>query len=228
MRAGTTTVDGPGNFDLATTLVAGAQASVSYTYWPTDLSYTDTATGQSGTANADAYAGPVQGLQRQYLWSSPNSLSISAAAPNIFLKGGAGGDALAVWSGSNVLDGGGGSNFLVGGTGADGGTDTFFVDARGGVVTWSTLVQFHKGDMATIFGFHADLSTMPVTASDGTGAYTGATIHSEINGPGTGITASLTFAGISADTASHFAYSTGTLAGSNGTQATDYLLITYT
>ena len=56
-------------------------------------------------------------------------------------------------------------NFWIGGNGADGGADTFFVDGCGGVVTWSTIVNFHHGDMATIFGFPAGTSTLPLTAS---------------------------------------------------------------
>ena len=69
----------------------------------------------------------------------------------MFLKGNAGDDALQVTSGSNVVDGGAGSNFLVGATGADGGYDTFFVDAcNAGQATWDTLVNFHVGDAVTL------------------------------------------------------------------------------
>ena len=126
-------------------------------------------------------------------------------------------------AGTNVLDGGGGSNFLVGSTGADGGTDTFFVDCRAGVETWSTIVNFHPGDSATIFGFHDGISTRPYTAVDGAGGYQGVTIHSEIDGPGTGILGSMTFAGVSQATAeARFAVSAGRLPDGTG-----YLLIHY-
>jgi hypothetical protein len=128
-----------------------------------------------------------------------------------------------VTGGNNVLDGSSGSNFLVGASSGDGGKDTFFVDARGGSTVWSTVVHFHEGDQATFFGFKAGVSTMPITVSDGVSGYTGATIHSEINGLGTGIDASLTFAGISADTvAAHFVFTTGNVGGN-----TPYLLIQY-
>jgi Ca2+-binding RTX toxin-like protein len=136
-------------------------------------------------------------------------------------------DALQVTTGSNVLDGGAGSNFLFGGDGADGGFDTFFLDGRGGAVTWSTIVNFHPGDQATIFGFHPGVSTRPYTASDGVGDYRGLTIHSELSGQGTGINASLTFAGIDQSTAdAHFTFTTGTLAPDTP-NATDYMLIQY-
>ncbi|MBV8913283.1 MAG: hypothetical protein JOZ05_09620 [Acetobacteraceae bacterium] len=185
------------------------------------ISITD-ASGNSTRASGDDYSGPVDYLQRQYIWSGSNGVAIAATVPNAFLKGGPGDDALAVQAGNNVLDGGTGSNFLMGASGSDGGQDTFFLDARGGGVTWSTIVNFHPGDMATIFGFNAN-STRPLTASDGVGGYTGVTIHSEIAGAGTGVTASMTFAGIDqATAAAHFVYSSGTLPGNIG-----YLLIQY-
>jgi len=224
-RAGSTTLDAPGNLDIATTLQAGATVTLTYHYVAPTISYTNTATGISGTATSDIYAGPVAGLQRQYIWAGTDGAAISTDAPDVFLHGGTGADALAVSRGSNVLDGGAGSNFLTGGTGADGGHDTFFVDARGGATTWSTLVNFHAGDTATIFGFHAGLSTRPYTASDGTAGYTGLTIHAETKGAGTGADASLTFAGLTQATAdAHWTITAGTL--SPGTAAaTDYLLI---
>src|SRR4051812_28107728 len=92
-------------------------------------------------------------LQYAYLWASPDGAAIRGLVPNMFIHGGSGDDAIAVSSGSNVLDGGPGSNFLTGGNGSDGGHDTFFVDGRGGQVTYSTIVNFHPGDEATIFGF---------------------------------------------------------------------------
>ena len=153
---------------------------------------------------------------------------MGAQVDNMFLHGGSGDDALSALGGTNVLDGGGGSNFLVGGTGADGGTDTFFVDGRGGAVTWSSIVNFHQGDSATIFGFTQGTSTLPLTANDGAAGYTGATIHSELAGAGTGVNASITFAGISAADAQDvsqggkFTYSYGVTGGAN------YVNIAYT
>lgn len=227
LLAGSWTVDAPGRHDVvrnvqqfrftdATTSSLGAIASH-------DVRFTDTVTTGSGSAASTAYTGPVDYLQHEYIWSSPDSVAISAGSPNTFLKGNAGGDALVVTGGRNVLDGGGGSNFLVGASGADGGTDTFFVDSRSSVETWSTIVNFSQGDYATIFGFHAGLSTMPFTAVDGASGYTGFTIHSEIDGPGTGVKGSMTFAGIdSATAAARFEFTTGTLPGN-----VDYLMIHY-
>lgn len=118
-----------------------------------------------------------------------------------------------------MLDGGAGSNFLTGGSG----TDTFFLDSRGTATTWSTIVNFHAGDIATVFGFHPGLSSSTVSASDGASGFTGYTIHAETAGAGTGVNASLTFAGIDASTAAqHFVTTTGTLGGN-----VDYLLIQY-
>ena len=193
----------------------------------TAIRYTNAATNVSGTDTGTAYTGPVDYLQRQYIWGGTDAVAIAASTPNTFLKGGAAGDALLVSSGNNVLDGAGGSNFLIGGTGADGGADTFFVDGRGGVETWSTIVNFHQGDQATIFGFHAGTSTRPYTADDGAVGYKGLTIHSELNGVGTGIQASMTFTGLDQATAdAHFSITTGTLLpGTAG--AIDYLLIQY-
>lgn len=185
--------------------------------------FTDATAGTSGQTRGDAYAGPVAGLQRQYIWPSADGVAIAATVGNVFLHGGPGDDALSVSSGTNVLDGGVGSNFLTGGTGADGGTDTFFVDGRGGGVTWSTVVNFHHGDAVTVFGFQAGVSTLPWTAVDGVQGYQGATIHSELGGAGTGTNASVTFANISqADADAKFTVLTGTV----GNAA--YLYVAYT
>ena len=161
------------------------------------VKYTDVVTNTSGTAAPDLYSGPVSYLQYQYIWASPDAVALSTTQDNVFLKGNAGADALVVHGGSNVLDGGGGSNFLVGGTGADGGSDVFFVDGRSQVETWSSIVNFHHGDSVTVFGFTGGISTLPLIASDGAAGFTGATIHSELGGLGTGVNGSVTFAGVS-------------------------------
>lgn len=183
---------------------------------PARFLFTDTATGVSGTDPGTAYTGPVSYLQYQYLWSGTDGVAISANTGNVFLHGGAGDDALVAQSGSNVLDGGGGSNFLIGASGTDGGTDTFFVDERGGSVTWSTLVNFHQGDALTIFGFTAGVSTLPLIDNDGVAGYSGATIHSEIGGAGSGVNGSVTFAGYSlADLQTKFSITPGTIGDTN-------------
>lgn len=174
------------------------------------VNYTDTVNGVSAADTGPVYSGPVNYLMYQYVWNSPDSVAISARVNSVFLHGGVGSDALQALGGSNVIDGGGGSNFLVGATGADGGSDTFFVDERGSQVTWSSLINFHMRDSVTIFGFRAGVSTEPLSIDGATG-YTGATIHSEIGGNGTGVNGSVTFAGVSlADFQTKFTQSTGT------------------
>ncbi len=194
---------------------------------PGGIAWSNVAQGTNGTHTATAYAGPVDYLQQQYLWVGNDAVALKAGAPNVFLKGGEAGDALQVSNGSNVIDGGGGSNYLIGADGSDGGFDTFFIDSRGGIETWSTILNFHQGDRATIFGFRPGLSTRPFTENAGAPGATGLTIHSEINGSGTGILGSITFAGLDRATAdAHFSITEGTLAsGTPG--AIDYLLIEY-
>src|SRR3954449_3995958 len=105
-------------------------------------------------SNGTAYTGPVTGLNWQYLNMSPDNLNITANVPNAFIHSGSGQDAIDVShaNGNNVLDGGTGSNFLVGGAGAN----TFFLDDRNpSAALWSTLVHFHSGDAATVWGLTA-------------------------------------------------------------------------
>ena len=188
---------------------------------PARMTFVDTVNDVSGSEAMNAYTGPVSYLQYEYIWNSTDDVVLGATVNNVFLHGGAGQDALVAVGGSNVLDGGAGSNFLIGAKGTDGGTDTFFVDERGAGVTWSTLLNFHVGDSLNIFGFKGGVSTLPWTENDGTPGYTGATIHSEIGGAGTGVNGSVTFAGVSlADVQSKFTITTGNVGG------VDYLSVT--
>ena len=183
----------------------------------------DAATGQVQHSEGDAYAGPVAQLQRQFIWGGTGGVVVAASTPDVFLHGGAGDDALSATAGVNVLDGGAGSNFLVGAAGADGGADTFFIDGRGGGVTWSTVVNFHHGDAVTVWGFQAGTSTVAWAADEGAAGYQGATLHSELAGAGTGITGSATFAGLSlADVQAKLTTTNGTVGG------TPYLNIAFT
>jgi len=192
---------------------------------PYGIAYTDVDTAALGYTDGDAYSGPAAGLQHQYIWGSTDKAAIGAGAGNVFLRGGSGDDAISVAGGTNVLDGGTGSSFLVGGTGA--GSDAFLVDGRGAGVTWSTIVNFHAGDSATVFGFNPGVSTQPFTALDGIGGYQGLTIHSELGGAGTGVNASMTFAGIDQATAdAHFTITSGAL-GAGTANSTGYLYIQY-
>ena len=181
---------------------------------PAPFSWADTVTHQAGTTSGQTYSGGVNYLQSQYLWSGFDSVNVSTSLPDVFVRGGPGNDALAAQSGSNVIDGGSGSNFLAGALGTDGGSDTFFLDGRGSATTWDTIVNFHPGDAVTLWGFVPGQSTMSWAANDGTGGYTGATIHAATAGAGTPTNASVTFTGVSlADAQNKFALSSGTAGG---------------
>ncbi|MBV9249201.1 MAG: trypsin-like serine protease [Acetobacteraceae bacterium] len=155
----------------------------------TGLSVLDTTTGQTVTANAVPYTGPVSGLQEQFVDVTADNLNITVSTPNWFIHTGSGQDAIAVSSGVNVLDGGTGSNFLTGGSG----TDTFFVDDRGATADiWSTVANFHEGDAATIWGVTPQDFSLAWADGQGAAGYTGLTLHAAASGQPT---ASLTLAG---------------------------------
>jgi len=146
-------------------------------------------------------------LQWQYLDSGSDTLAMTATLPNVFLKGGGSTKALAATSGQNVLDGGTGSAFLTGGSG----TDTFFVDVRGGKPVWDTLANFHAGDAVTVWGWVPGGGTETLDAQAGAPGHQGATLRLA-QGAG-GSVSSVTFAGLSADQVAHLQTSTGTVSG---------------
>ena len=211
----TATVSGPsGTGPASATATVGGNA----------FAMTDVTTGSSETYGGAAYSGPVSYLQWQFIDVSADDLAISAAEPNSFLRSGGGNDALSVSAvdGENVLDGGTGSNFLVGGTGT-GSQDTFFLDDRDpSAATWSTIVNFHADDMATVFGITQSGSTITWANGEGAAGYTGLTLTAAIPGQPN---ATLTLAGFSTTDLSD-----GRLATSFGTESdgTPYLLITAT
>lgn len=176
-----------------------------------DIGLSDTTDGLSLHLPADAYTGPVAGLQQQYVYSGSDSVNLSGSVPGLFLKGGSGNDALAVSSGRNVLDGGESSNFLMGGTGA-GSQDTFFVDGRGAANVWSTIASFHAGDTATLWGYVPGTTQLTWTDGQGASGYTGATLHADMLGNGSS-EASLTFAGLSVTQAQGMIAGSGTVGG---------------
>jgi hypothetical protein len=156
---------------------------------PPGLAVLDRTTGQSIPATAQPYAGPVSGLQDEYINVTSDFLNISVITPNWFIHSGSGTDAIQVSSGNNVLDGGTGSNFLTGGSG----TDTFFVDDRGPLADiWSTVVDFHAGDAATIWGVTPQDFGLTWVDGQGAAGFTGLTLHATASGLPT---ASLTLAG---------------------------------
>jgi uncharacterized repeat protein (TIGR03803 family) len=156
-----------------------------------DIAVFDTTIAQLITASCQAYVGPVSGLQNEYVNISTDSLNISVTAPDAFVHGGSGNDAIAVTSGNNVLDGGTGSNFLTGGSG----TDTFFVDDRAAPADiWSTVNGFHAGDAATVWGVTPQDFTLTWVDGQGAVGYTGLTLHATAPGVPS---ASLTLVGFS-------------------------------
>lgn len=121
---------------------------------PTNFTVVDTTVNSTTTAAGDIYVGPVSGLQHQYMNITPDSLNITSAVPNAFIHSGSGMDAIDVSkaNGNNILDGSSGSNFLTGGRG----NDVFYMDDRNPASPiFSTIVNFHSGDSATVWGVNA-------------------------------------------------------------------------
>jgi serralysin len=180
------------------------------------FSWTDTGTHGAGDDDGSAYAGPVNYLSQEYVWSGHGGRAVASNVANVFIHGGDGDDAIAATKGSNVVDGGAGSNFLTGGLGDDGGTDTFYADVRGDQTVWDTVVNFHGGDAVTIWGFEAGTTSITWAENEGAEGFKGATLHAETHGAGTGINASVTFAGMSvADAQSKLSTQTGNVGGSS-------------
>jgi hypothetical protein len=153
------------------------------------LALSDMTPGGNVTAAAQPYSGPVPGVFNQDIATTTDNLNIAAGSGNWFIHTGSGTDGLSVSSGTNILDGGTGSNFLSGGSG----TDTFFVDDRGATAdTWSTVANFHVGDVATIWGITPSTFTLNWVDDEGAAGYTGLTLHASATGRAT---ASVSLAG---------------------------------
>jgi hypothetical protein len=176
-----------------------------------NFSLTNVSAATAGLVFGTDYTGPVSYLQKQYAYTGPNNVVIGARVANVFIYSGSGDDALAASAGSNVLDGGSGSNWLVGASGADGGTDTFFLDAQGGQATWDTLLNFHAGDMLTLWGFDAASGSINWLNDLGASGYRGATLQANL-GNGSTAPALVTFDGLTTSNAT-FTTSTGTSGG---------------
>jgi len=176
------------------------------------VAMTDATTGLNSVQYGTVVPGGALGLQGQFLYPGLDSVAILGLSPSMFLHGGPGEDALQVTAGSNVLDGGGGSNFLVGATGADGGTDTFFTDARTGGTGWDTDVNFHSGDSATLWGFTSGVSSWSWIGVAGAGGYTGATLSANVSGDGS-VVRDITFAGLTMAQAQGLQVTTGSVGG---------------
>ncbi len=145
--------------------------------------------GVQQTVAAYAYEGPVATLQWSFLGTAEDEV-VGGSDGNDFLNLLGGNDAAWGGAGDDVLDGGSGSNWLIGGPGHD----TFFVDARGGEVTWSTIVDLERGEWATLWGFIPGRSRLTWEEMGGAEGYKGATVRCDIDDNGT-IDASMTFTG---------------------------------
>jgi hypothetical protein len=190
---------------------------------------TDMTTGVEDWENGQVYSGPVANLKSEFVAISTDNLNITATGPNDFIRTGSGNDAINVSQdeagGYNVLDGGTGSNFLVGGVLSNRTVDTFFVDDRGPTSSiWSTVVNFHSGDAATIWGITPSDFTLSWVDGQGASGYTGLTLHATAAGVPT---ASLTLAGFtSADlTNGKLAVSFGTTAATGGVPGSTYMYV---
>jgi Ca2+-binding RTX toxin-like protein len=155
----------------------------------TNFTELDTTTNVTTQTNGTPYSGPVASLQWQDGHITCDNLNITASVPNVFMHSGSGEDALQALSGINVMDGGTGCNFLVGGDG----TDTFFVDDRNATSDiWSTMVNFHVGDAATVWGVTPQDFQLNWADNEGAAGFTGLTLHATSAGKPT---ASLTLPG---------------------------------
>jgi hypothetical protein len=162
------------NLDLAVLADVGVPLAPKF-------SVDDTTTNVATTAAGDFYTGPVAGLEQQYINLSTDNLAITASVPNSFIHSGSGTDAIDVSKvgGTNVLDGSTGSNFLVGGSGSD----TFFVDDRAApAVIWSTVVNFHAGDAATVWGVTQQGFNLNWIDNQGAAGFTGLTLGATASG----------------------------------------------
>ena len=200
-----------GNFYVTTDNAGGTEIGVS----ASPFSISDTTASSTSSSVGAANAGSLTYLQRQYVASGSDSVNITANIPDIFLSSSSTStnNALAVTSGTNVLNGANGSNFLVGTTS---GSDTFFVDGRGTSPVWNTVVNFHKGDAATLWGVDSSTS-LHYEASAGAVGYQGFTIHADTQHNGS-YSCSITLAGVSQ---SQVTETYGTVSG------TSYLYITW-
>jgi len=147
--------------------------------------------GVSRELEMSPYVGPVAHLQNMYISGDDyTGEAIRGTERNDFIHARGGDDAIDGGGGDDVLDGGTGSNFLTGGAG----NDTFFVDGRGGGVTWSTVTDLERGEWVTAWGWRPGTSKMTWVEMTGAEGAKGATAHIDLDGNGS-IDMSMTIAG---------------------------------
>ena len=181
------------------------------------FSVVNSTTADSVLLHGSDYAGPVNFLQAAYGFSGTDSSVTSALVGNVFINAGAGENAAAAKDGTNVLAGSAGSSWLVGASGSDGGVDTFFLNPQGNQATWDTLMNFHVGDMLTLWDFSPTAGSMHSVGLQGAGGAKGETLSLDF-GQGSGPDSLVTFAGLSSD--AQFASASGTTGGHDFTMLT--------
>lgn len=188
----------------------GSAAPVAVTV-PARFDITDTVSGDQSLQLGDDYPGPVNYLQAGYNYTGSDNSIISALVGGVFMHAGTSGEnAEVALSGSNVLASGSGSSWLVGATGADGGDDTFFLSDQGTQPTWDTLVNFHVGDMLTLWDYNPASGSTTSLGLQGANAAQGDTIAVNF-GNGSSSSTLVTFAGL--PTSAQFTTTTGSTGG---------------
>lgn len=135
--------------------------------------------GMGGFLLPARYEGPVAHLEYELLGDGRAEVVGGTAAAD-FLNLLGGDDAADGGAGDDVIDGGTGSNFLTGGAGRD----VFFLDGRGGALTWATITDWEPGEQLAVWGWQPGVSTAVWVDNAGAPGWTGVTMHGDLNGDG--------------------------------------------
>lgn len=116
-------------------------------------------------------------LQYQLIDGTPDVVVVGSDLNDFIVLLGGGNKAINGGLGHDVIDGGPGSTFISGG----GGNNTFFLDGRAAVASWSTITDFNLGkDKVTIWGWKAGVSRVrAIEDKGGAPGYEGLTLHFE-------------------------------------------------
>lgn len=137
---------------------------------PDNFLVSDQTSGGTWQSAGQAYSGPVAGLSQEIIIATSDNINVNAEVPNVFIHTGSGMDGITVNTGNNIVDGSTNSNFLIGGTG----DDTFYMDDRNPTTPiFSTIVNFHAGDNATVWGINQSSFHMTVLDNQGAAGATG-------------------------------------------------------
>ncbi|MGG5890743.1 Calx-beta domain-containing protein [Falsiroseomonas sp. HC035] len=149
-----------------------------------------TRAGMPSYPSAETYSGPVGHLD--YAWLGTDLPEVVAGTlRDDFMSLLGADDAANGLDGDDVLDGGAGSNFLSGGAGHD----VFFLDGRGGELTWSTIADWTSGEQVSLWGWRPGTSRIVWRDADGVVGYQGVTLHADLDADGR-IDVSVTWAGV--------------------------------